>query len=108
ASPVARVELRERRTDPRSTPPVDGDLVRSCERRLRIAGRELGREPGETRAEREGLDAVARADDGVEIEQQRSGVRVHRAGDVAEHDELPWDHLPRLPRLLDRLPARAE
>ena len=48
------------------------------------------------------------ADDRVQEEEERARVRVHRAGDVAEDDELPRDRLARLPRLLDRLAAGAE
>ena len=46
--------------------------------------------------------------DRVQVEEQRPRVRVHRARDVAEHDELARDGLARLPRLLDRLAAGAQ
>ena len=49
-----------------------------------------------------------RADDRVEVEEERPRVGVHRARDVAEDDELPRDGLARLPRLLDRLAAGAQ
>ena len=44
----------------------------------------------------------------MEVEEERPRIRVHRARDVAEHDELAQNGLARLPRLLDGLAARAQ
>ena len=49
---------------------------------------ELARQPREPRAERERLDAAPGAARRVQVEQQRPGVRLHRAGDVEQQDEL--------------------
>ena len=44
----------------------------------------------------------------MQEEQERTRVCVHRAGDVAEDDELSWDDLACSPCGLDRIPACAQ
>ena len=78
------------------------------ERRLRVAGRELRREPRQPRAEGERLDTSARADGRVQEEEQRARVGVHRAGHVAEHDELARHVLARAIGPVDGVAAGAQ
>ena len=73
-----------------------------------IARAELGRQPREPRAERERLHAGARPDGGVEEQHERARVGVHRAGDVAEDDELARHLLAGAVRAVDGVAAGAE
>ena len=75
---------------------------------LGIACAQVGREPREPRAERKGLHPAPRTDCGVEEEQQRPGVRLHRARDVAEDDELARHRLAVAERPVDGVATGAE
>src|SRR2546429_3600002 len=88
-----------RSPDPCPAGPVDDP--RGCGRKglLRVAGPELLRQPVQPRSEREHLHTATRADDRVQEEEQRPGVRLHRARDVAQDDQLA--------RNLDSPPKRA-
>src|SRR4029079_8800060 len=108
APAVHVVELAERCPDPRPAAPVDDRLGAPRERGVRVARREVGGQPREARPERERLDAAPRPDDGMEEEEQRPRVAVHRARDVAQHDELARHVLPRPERPVERIAARAQ
>ena len=73
-----------------------------------IAGAELRRQARQAGAERERLHAGARPDGGVEEEHERARVRVHRAGHVAEDDQLPRHLLAGAIRPVDGVAAGAE
>ena len=59
--------------------PVEGDVDVA---RFQVTG-----DVGESRAEQEGVDAVAVAGDGVEEMQEQARIAAHRAGNVAQHDQ---------------------
>ena len=60
------------------------------------------------RAKRERLHPAARADGGVQEEEEGAGVGLHRAGHVAEDDELARHVLAREERALDGVAAGGE
>src|SRR4249919_2620364 len=107
ASPLV-VEALQGRADPGATGPVADTGGRIAQRGLRVAALEIRRQPGQARAKGERLDAAPRAHQRVEKEHERAGVGLHRAGDVAEHDELARDLNATAERPLDRLAAGAE
>src|SRR2546421_716942 len=102
------VERLEGRPDPCPAGPVDD--LRGCGRKrlLRVACLELLGQPMQPRSEREHLHAATRADDRVQEEEQRPGVRLHRARDVAQDDQLArnLDSPPK--RTLDGVAAAPE
>ena len=102
------VELLQRGADPRAAPPVGDRLRALLERRLGIARAELGRQPRQPRAERERLHAGPGADGRVQEQDERAGVGVHRAGHVAEHDELARHDLAGAVGPVDGVAAGAE
>ena len=71
--------------------PLAQSTTRSAARAQRLVGvarAQLGGQPGQPRGEREDLHAAAGAHQRVQEQQQRARVGLHRARDVAEHDEL--------------------
>ena len=91
--------------------PPDQSLTRAAalrSARLRVAALEIGRQPSQARPEGERLDAAPRAHQRVKKEDERARVRLHRAGDVTEHDELARHLHATAERPLDRLAAGAE
>ncbi len=89
APPVAVVERLQRVADAGAARPVWRRLRRALDRALRIARGERPRQPGQPRREHEGLGGPpAGAGEELEI---GAGVRLHRAGDVAQqHEPRRW------------------
>ena len=98
----------ERIADSRPAGPV-GDGSRDMrERCIRAALTQLSRDAGETRAEREGLDAAPPPRERVRHMKKKTRVGLHRSGDVAQDDERPALDPTRTANERDRLALRGE
>src|SRR4029077_1133417 len=87
---------------------VDDSPGSRRQRLLRIPCPELVCQPEQARAEHEYVDPAPGPDRGVQEEQQRSRVGLHRARDVAEQDELARHLDAAAERSLDRVTATSE
>ena len=86
-----RLERPERFTDPGSTRPVaDRQPETRVKARFRSRSRSSRVTPGQARPDDEGLRPDGRSGERLAEAQEHPGVALHRARDVADHDELAW------------------
>src|ERR1700694_4282650 len=87
AARPAAVELRQTGTDAGTTGPVRHSGADAGDSDIDIALPQVPGDIGEARAEQSGVHALAIVGDGVEKKQQHARVPIHRARDIAQHDQ---------------------